>query len=100
MTVFFLLIIGGSYLLIKSLNRYEIVQLKTYGQIQKVKIKEIRYKGKGTPYAFFDFYLEGKIYSKDLSPKDFNVGDSIRIIFSTADPNIVRYADDINSIKQ
>lgn len=68
--------------------------MTNYSFIQK--IKAVDYKGKGSPYAFFDFYLDGKKYSADLSQKDDKVGDSAVIIFSTHNTDIVEWAEDFD----
>ena len=87
-SLFLILSAGTAYKLVTFLNKYEKDQLKTFGQLQKVRINDIHYKGKGTPYAFFDFYLDGKKYSNDLSPKNYSIGDSATIIFSTNNTDI------------
>ncbi|WP_343534688.1 hypothetical protein [Pedobacter sp.] len=97
LSLFIILFAGTAYVLVTSLNKYEKDQLKTFGQLQKVKIIDIRHKGKGTSYAFFDFYLEGKKYSNDLSPKNYNIGDSATIIFSTNNTDIVEWAEDFDT---
>lgn len=96
-SLFIILFAGTAYGLVTSLNQYEKDQLKTFGRLQKIRINDIHYKGKGTPYAFFDFYLNGKKYSNDLSPKNFSVGDSATIIFSTNNTDIVKWADDFDA---
>lgn len=85
---------GTLYFLVTSLNKYEKDQLKNFGQLQKVRINDIHYKGKGTKYAFFDFYLNGKKLTNELNPKNYSVGDSATIIFSTQNTDIVKWADD------
>lgn len=97
LSLFLILFAGTAYTIITSLNKYEKDQLKTFGQLQKVKIIDIHHKGKGTAYAFFDFYLDGKKYSNNLSPKDYNIGDSATIIFSTDNTDIVKWADDFDT---
>ena len=82
------------YGLLNFLNKYEKEQLKNFGRLQKVRIYDIQYKGKGTRYAFFEFYLDGKKYTNNLSPKNYSVGDSATIIFSTHNTDIVKWADD------
>ena len=82
-----------TYTLVLALNKYEQFQLINYGQIQKVIIKDIHHKGKGAPYAFFDFHLDGKIHTTDLSSSNYNIGDSVNIIFSTNDIDIVKWED-------
>jgi len=96
-SLFLILFTGTAYGLVTSLSNYEKVQLKTFGRLQKVRINDIQYKGKGTPYAFFDYYLDGKKYIGDLSPKNYNIGDSATIIFSTNNTDIVKWADDYDS---
>ncbi len=97
LSLFLILFAGTAYVVVTSLNKYEKDQLKTFGQLQKVKIIDIRHKGKGTSYAFFDFYINGKKYSNNLSRKNYNTGDSATIIFSTNDTDIVKWADDFDS---
>jgi hypothetical protein len=90
------LILFGStaYGLLTFLNKYEKEQLKNFGRLQKVRIYDIHYKGKGSRYAFFEFYLDGKKYTDNLSPKNYSVGDSATILFSTHNTDIVKWADD------
>ncbi|ASK31917.1 hypothetical protein CEY12_18185 [Chryseobacterium sp. T16E-39] len=95
-SLFLILFAATAVGLVISVNKYEKYQLKTYGLIQKVKINTIEHKGKGDPYAFFDFYLDGKKYSTDLSQKNYTVGDSATIIFSTDNTDIVDWAEDFN----
>jgi ascorbate-specific PTS system EIIC-type component UlaA len=89
------IIIFGStaYGLVIFLNNYEKEQLKNFGRLQKVKIYDIHHRAK-TRYAFFEFYLDGKKYTNNLSPKNYSVGDSATIIFSTHNTDIVKWADD------
>ena len=96
-SLFLILFAGTTYGLVTFLSKYEKDQLKTFGRLQKVRITDIHYKGKGTPYAFFDFYLDGKKYTGDLSPKNYNIGDSATIIFSTNNTDIVKWADDYDT---
>lgn len=79
---------------VKLANQYETNQLKYYGIKQKIKIKEVRYKGKGNKYAIFDYYLNGEKYSNDLLNQSFVVGDSATIIFSSDDTDILKWFDD------
>lgn len=96
-SLFLILFAGTAYGLLTSLRKYEKDQLKTFGRLQKVRINDIHYKGKGTPYAFFNFYLDGKKYTYDLSSKNYNIGDSATIIFSANNTDIVKWADDYSA---
>ena len=87
---------GAVYLYLVSVKKYEHYQLSNFGQTQKVLIKDIRYKGKGTPLAFFDYQAKGNLYTNDLAPKQFNIGDSALIIFSKENPDIVKWADEFD----
>ncbi|MBC6368716.1 hypothetical protein [Algoriphagus sp. AK58] len=95
-SLFLILFAGTAYKLVTSLNKYEKDQLKTFGRLQKVRINDIHFKGKGTPYALFDFYLDGKKYSNDLNPKNYSIGDSATIIFSTNNTDIVKWEEDFD----
>jgi hypothetical protein len=99
-SLFLTIFAGTSYGLVTSLNKYEKEQLETFGRLQKVRISDIQNKGKGSPYAFFDFYLDGKKYTNELSPKNYSIGDSVRIIFSTNNTDIVKWADEDETIDQ
>lgn len=92
--LFLILFAGTAYGLVTFLNKYEKDQLKNFGRLQKVRINDIHYKGKGESYAFFNFYLDGKKYTNDLSPKNYSIGDSATIIFSTNNTDIVKWVDD------
>lgn len=96
-SLFLILSIAAAYGLVTSLDTYEKDQLKTFGQLQKVRITDIRYKGKGTPYAFFDFYFNNKKYTNNLSPKNYSIGDSATIIFSAHNTDIVKWAADYDA---
>ncbi|SHG64915.1 hypothetical protein [Chryseobacterium sp. OV279] len=99
LSLFFIFCGATVFGLVISANNHEKYQLMNYGVTQKVKIKAVEYKGKGSPYAFFDFYLDGKKYSADLSQKDDKVGDSAVIIFSTHNTDIVEWAEDFDPIE-
>lgn len=92
--VFLLVVAAAGYLYYVLVKRYEERQLGDYGQLQKVRIKKIDYKGKGSPYAFFDFTFNGDTISEELSRKGLNEGDSAVIIFSTQDVRVVKWAED------
>ncbi len=85
---------GAVSLYIQVTRTHQFTQLRNFGQTQKVRIKDIDYKGKGTPYAFFDYYSNGATYSQTLDPRNYEIGDSAVIIFSVMDPDIVMWADE------
>jgi hypothetical protein len=60
---------GAVSLYIQVTRTHQFTQLRNFGQTQKVRIKDIDYKGKGTPYAFFDYYSNGATYSQTLDPR-------------------------------
>ncbi len=93
-SLFFILFAISAFSYVKFVDTHIKNQLLNYGQTQKVRITKIDYLGKGTPYAFFDFYYGGKKYSDRLSQRDFNPGDSAFIIFSTKNPVIIEWAGD------
>lgn len=96
LSLFFIFCGATVFGLIISVNNHEKYQLTNYGVTQKVRISAIEYKGKGSPYAFFDFYLDGKKYSANLSQKDDKEGDSAVIIFSSHNTDIVKWAEDFD----
>jgi hypothetical protein len=94
-TLVFSLILSLSLCLLFSLTeRHKKNQLRLFGQVQKIKIKNTGYKGKGGRRAFFDFYLNGKGYSDNLPDRNYIVGDSAFIIFSAENPAIVTWRDE------
>jgi len=95
-SLFLIIFLGTAYIYYRSIKIYEYNQLMAFGQIQKVKIKDIQYKGKGTRFAVFDYYLKGHKFTNDLRPKGFIIGDSSSIIFSIENPDIVKWEDDFN----
>lgn len=92
---FFLFVLAVSFFFV-VIGNYEHHHLKHYGQYQKVRITDIRMKGKGSTYAFFDFYFDGKKYSNNLEQKDFIIGDSVEIVFSAKDPEIIEWSQDFD----
>lgn len=93
-SLFIIFISVFAYFFVAILNKYEMYQLTTYGHTQKVEIKDIELIGKGGPYAVFDFYLNKKAFTNHLDPKNFSIGDSATIIFSTENPDINMWAED------
>ena len=87
--LFFGLFGTTAYFLIKSLDKYRNYQLENYGKLQKIKINEIHPLGKGTDLAFFDYNYNNITYGGRLDPRNYRIGDSATIIFSTQDPHIV-----------
>lgn len=95
-SLFLILFAGSAYGIVTSVNSYEHYQLKTYGNLQKVKIEDIHSIGKGSKYAFFNFFLKDKKYSNNLPSKNFSIGDSAIIIFSTQNTDVIQWAEDFN----
>ena len=83
-----------AYEVFNYVNEYKINQLKNFGQLQKVRINDIHRTTKGGPYVSFEFYFNGKKFEDRLSRNNYNVGDSVKIIFSTNNPDIVIWAED------
>lgn len=79
---------------VKYFNNYQEKQLKQYGEFRKVRVDDVRKKGKGGPYAFFEFSYKGKKYLTNLYNNGFHTGDSAEIIFSTQNPDIVMWGED------
>ena len=90
----------SAYSYVNLVDNHEYTQLKNYGQTQKVLITKIDYIGKGSPFAFFDFYYNDKKYSDRLSQKNLSSGDSSVIIFSTKNPEIIKWLEDFNPNKK
>jgi hypothetical protein len=85
--MFFGLWVFNMIIVFQSFTRQEQEQFKKFGQFQKIEIKDIRYKGKGGRKAFFEINWQGKKYSQDLPSKNFKIGDSAMILFSTISHN-------------
>lgn len=77
---------------IYSMNIYENFQLKKYGIIEVVSVKEIHYDIKQNPYAYFEF--NNKKNSINLSANCLKVNDRTKIIYSKVNPNIVKYLNE------
>ncbi|PBQ31906.1 hypothetical protein CNR22_09030 [Sphingobacteriaceae bacterium] len=95
-SLFLFLFVISSYSYITLFHNHEFNQLKKFGQTQKVVITKTGHLGKGSSFAFFDFYFNDKKYSDHLSQKHFSEGDSETIIFSTQDPDIIEWVDDFD----
>ena len=84
-----------AFIFYTKLNSYEQFQLNTYGETQRVRIKDIE-AGKSGPYVSFDFYFSDTKYSDrlKLGNKKGSQGDEISIIFSRNNPDIVQWEED------
>jgi hypothetical protein len=72
-----------------SMNIYENHQLKKFGIIEVVSVKEIHYDIKQNRYAYFEF--DNKKHRINLSEKSLKINDITKIIYSKVNPNIVKY---------
>lgn len=77
----------GSFVFL--INIYENYQLKKYGIIETVFVKEIHYDIKKNEYAFIEY--QNKKYSTNLSANSLKVNEETKIIYSKENPNIVKY---------
>ncbi len=93
----FLLVAVIMYLFFTATNKYQREQLDKFGQVQKVLIKDIRYR-KGRS-AYFDFYFDNQTLSTRLYSDRLKAGDSASIIFSTENPDIVKWLYDYKQWK-
>jgi len=77
---------------INSMNIYENHQLKKYGIIEVVSVKEIHYDIKKNPYAYFEF--DNKKHTTNLSANSLKINYRTKIIYSKVNTNIVKYLDE------
>jgi hypothetical protein len=75
-----------------SMNIYENNQLKKYGIIENVIVKEIHYDIKQNPYAFIKYQNEK--HTVNLFADSLKVNDTVKIIYSKLSPKIVKYLDE------
>lgn len=61
------------------------------GIVQTVTVREIQFDPKRNPYAGYNYNHNGKMYQTFLAEKNLRVGDSVKIVFSKNNPNIVDY---------
>lgn len=80
-----------------SMNIYENHQLKKYGIIEVVSVKEIHYDIKKNRYAYFEF--ENNKQSVNLSANSLKINDKTKIIYSKENPKIVKYLDEYEKTK-
>jgi hypothetical protein len=72
-----------------SMNLYENNELKNYGIVENVKIKEIYYDIKQNPYILFEY--QNKKHSTNLPAHTLKVNDITQIIYSARNPMIIKY---------
>jgi len=71
-------------------NLHEKYQLAHYPVNSTAVIKEIHYReDKRGPVACFDYSFDNKKYYKELYIKTFQLSDTIDIVFSSQNPNIL-----------
>lgn len=74
------------------MNIYEKRQLKKYGIIESVSVKEINYDIKQNSYAFIKYQNEK--HSINLFADSLKVNDTVKIIYSRLNPKIIEYLDE------
>ncbi len=75
-----------------SMNIYENNQLKKYGIIETVIVKELHYDIKQNPYAYFEY--QNRKHSINLSANSLKVNDTVKIIYSKRNPSIIKYLNE------
>ncbi len=94
-TIFTLIIISIFLPHICYTTKYDQYQLANFGTMQEVVIKKIFYrssiKGGGSEYASFHIKLNDSIIYKELPKRAFFVGDTGTVIFSSQNPNIIKW---------
>ncbi|WP_131725558.1 MULTISPECIES: hypothetical protein [unclassified Chryseobacterium] len=75
---------------ITSMNRYEIYELKKNGEMEKIKVKEIRNDIKHNQYIYFDYNID-KNSTNLRNGKNLKVGDEVYIVYSRNNPKIINY---------
>lgn len=69
-------------------------ELRKYGKVIRVEITDIYYR-KGRRTAKFSFEYNNDLITHSVSGQNLQIGDSIEIIFSPRNPNLVRLAGDV-----
>ncbi len=75
-----------------SMDIYENNQLKKYGIIETVSVKELHYDIKQNPYAYFEY--QNRKHSINLSANSLKVNDTVKIIYSKRNPSIIKYLNE------
>lgn len=88
----FSIIIVTILIFILSTNYYEKQQLENYGVIEKIKTEHVSYDIKQNKY--FAITYNQKNNHTYLSLDNYEIGDTIEIIYSTRNPNIIKYVKD------
>ena len=78
------------FVFISSMNSYEIYELSKNGQVEKIKVKEIRNDIKQNPYINFE-YNNNKNETNLWNEKELKVGDEVIVVYSTKNPKIINY---------
>lgn len=85
--------IGIGYKYLRFTQEFEKTQLSQFGLRQRVQIIETSYTAK-MRQASFNYILQGKTFFKQLPSSTYNQGDSVTIIFSTQNPEIVDWVSE------
>lgn len=88
----FPIMIGTIIFFILSIDKYERHQLENYGVIEKIQTEQISYDIKQNKY-FLVTYNQKNNHTY-LSLDNYKVSDTIEIIYSIKNPNIVKYLKD------
>lgn len=91
---FIMLISSGGFVLvnfIKIIDQEKEKEYSKFGKIQLVRIYKFGYQGKGSQKAFFNYYCKDTKFKGSISKKDnYQIGDSIEIMYSTRKPFIYK----------
>jgi hypothetical protein len=80
-----------------SINAYENHQLKNFGKIETVRVTDIHYDIKKLPYAFVAY--ANKSHNVNLRHDKLTDKDFATIIYSTKNPEIVKFYDEFQQEK-
>jgi hypothetical protein len=94
-SIWMAVIISCGYFYFTSVRSEEQQQIKDSGTLQMVRIDHVHYMRGNGRQVEFDYYFNGRKYSSHLGSETINEGDSVMIIFSSEDPDIVHWPGNI-----
>lgn len=74
-----------------SISAYERNEFRDYGVVTRVPITDVNYDIKKKEYAHIIYRHAGKTFEHDLPVQNHHLNDTVEIVFSSRNPDIVDY---------
>lgn len=86
-----LLLVGTIVAFVSAMSAYERNEIRHYGVVRRVPITDVHYDIKKKEYAYVVYRHGNRTFKHDLPMQNHHLNDTVEIIFSSRNPDIVDY---------